>query len=153
MDENAFAQNDLSDVERRLASWTPAAQGLDLSAALFAAGRASACPSKALRAWQAAAACLAVAGLILGTGLAWERSQRLTLVAKLADNSVPVASAIIPMEPLAPSSYFVLRHKLEESTDVAALAVYADGPGSKEPSPPEPPVPRAWQPGGPSDPL
>src|SRR5262245_45186807 len=99
MDTNhPLADGDLNELERRLAAWRPAADGLDPDSVLFAAGRASVRPSPARFAWPALAAGFACVAAVLGAALASERSERMTL-ALLLEQRTPTAASGSPAEP------------------------------------------------------
>ncbi len=57
MDANISNSDDLKELEQRLATWSPAKDGLDPDAMLFAAGRASARHGKTWLAWPIASGC------------------------------------------------------------------------------------------------
>ena len=78
MEKHADHTEDLSEFERRLASWAPAADGLNIEAMLFAAGRASARPDPT-RLWPTLAVCSTVLAVALGIWLAAERNDRQNL--------------------------------------------------------------------------
>src|SRR5262249_1888046 len=80
---NPHADDNLSELERRLAGWQPTAARLDPDALLFAAGRASVPPPRPAPVWPAVAWALTRPPLGLGGWLAFERGERLTLAAEL----------------------------------------------------------------------
>jgi len=111
--------DDLSELERRLSAWTPAAEGLDEAAMLFAAGRAAARPRPARFVWPALP-CL-LAGLLALTG-AWgwsERTERLLLAEQLRQQSAPpvpaptVPPGSAPSEEPTPESLLAAHRALE----------------------------------------
>src|SRR5579871_3785110 len=98
--------NDLTDLERRLATWQPAADGLDTDRLLFAAGRASV---RGRFAWPVLAGCLAVAAAGLGTWGAGERTERQALARLILERaSVAPAPAGSESSPEPPAPYSVL---------------------------------------------
>jgi hypothetical protein len=117
--------DELSDLERRLAAWRPAASGnLSRERMLFEAGRASAAPATSGRAPWALAACLALACAGLGAGWAAERGGRLqaeNLVVGLTPRDAPTAIEPAPsipprpteIRPPDPSSYLALTQRPE----------------------------------------
>jgi hypothetical protein len=111
-----MSDSDLNDLERRLAGWRPAGEGLDADAMLFAAGRASVRRSPARFAWPAIAAGLVVALGVLSNRLAGERAVNQELVAQLqsAKSSVLVAA---PTLNLPETSYLSARRALERDPD------------------------------------
>jgi hypothetical protein len=104
----------LNDLERRLAHWLPAQQGLDIDAMLFAAGRASVRRSPTRFVWPAIAACLAIAVGILGQRISTERIENQVLLARL--NQIEAPSAVV-MQPLSDSSYLAVRRAWERDPD------------------------------------
>ena len=144
---------DLSGLERRLAGWQPAPDGLDADALLFAAGRASARRGRSRLAWPAAAVCLALLAAGLGVGLARERAERLALARRLEQRPAERAPAARPAPeapedldhgPLAPDSYLAGRRALERDPDGWQPPRSTTRPA---PAVPEPPTLRAWNPG------
>ncbi len=131
MDNHSHRPDDLNDLERRLSSWQPAADGLDPDAVLFAAGRASAQPGSVRLLWPALTGLLSVLCVVLGFWLAAERSERQTLARQLREHpSVPVneptaapAADVAPAESdePAPDSYFVSHRALEQGLDAWPL--------------------------------
>src|SRR5689334_5344994 len=91
-------QDRVSDLELRLRSWVPSAEGLDRDRMLFEAGQAAA--GAAARAggmsrwWKFAAGAAAV--LAMGLGLAWhsERRQRLALQLAIARSTQPAPAPL-----------------------------------------------------------
>jgi hypothetical protein len=86
----------LTDLERRLASWRPSATGLDPDAMLFAAGRAAAGRPRPI--WPALAGTMAVIAVVLAGWLASEHNERLVLARQLDSRfhePVPVVGSLI----------------------------------------------------------
>ncbi|HEX5273048.1 MAG TPA: hypothetical protein VFW33_21270 [Gemmataceae bacterium] len=142
--------DDLTDLERRLASCAPCADGLDADAMLFAAGRASA---RTRLAWPALAAVLALLSAGLGAWLTAERAERMELARRLDQPPpAPAPPPAVPPAPAAPqpptaeqtpgssvlASHQALEHGLDAWPPVAL-------PGAEPPSP-EPPVLRVGRP-------
>src|SRR5262249_1003065 len=73
----------LNELERRLASWRPAADGLASDALLFAAGQAAARRDRNRFRWPAVAGCLTLLAMVLSGWLTAERSERLALARQL----------------------------------------------------------------------
>lgn len=130
MDTHSHRSEDLNELERRLSAWQPSAEGLDADAALFAAGRASMRPGPARFVWPALTALMTTLAVILGLGLASERSERLALARQLLDqppapvvkpsplpasNTAPVESPRLDEPP--PDSYLASRRALENGLD------------------------------------
>src|SRR5438445_38546 len=152
MDNNMPHPDDLTELERRLAAWKPAHDGLDHEAMLFAAGRASARPGGGWLAWPILSGSLALAAVALGVWLAAERSERLAPLRKLVEPALASTPVVTPMaEPLSPNSYLSLRREWEQQAGDWLNRSTAAVP--KGPAFPEPPILRAWQPDDPSDPL
>jgi hypothetical protein len=156
MDPNTADSDDLKKLERQLAAWQPASEGLDADAMLFAAGRASARGGKAWLAWPIVSACLAAAVVALGAGLATERSERLALVRQLQQRPhqvAPAADETPATDAPAPDAYLVLLREWEQHPNDWGGRAPATGQVPKRPAAPEPPTPRAWPPDGLPDPL
>jgi hypothetical protein len=157
MDIHSSHPDDLKKLEARLANWKPAPEGLDPEAMLFAAGRASV-RTKARFVWPIVSSCLALTVITLSARLSAERSERLALLREiqqtssegtLASASVPDEQALIMLEA---NSYLVLRQKWEHQGEATVrLGGHAEVP--KGVGAAETPVLRAWQPGGPFEPL
>lgn len=139
--------DDLGEVERRLAGWRPAPEGLDSAAMLYAAGRASA-GQRGRWVWPVVAACFALLSVALGSQVAVERSQRLALASRLAEAKTtaavldPVAS--LEPRPVLPHTLLAERRQLDRDFD----AWLAGAAPMSEPNP-GPPLPtqrmhRAW---------
>jgi hypothetical protein len=134
--------DDLSELERRLATRAPSSAGLDADAMLFAAGRASARPGRARFLWPGLAASLAALAAVLGVWLAVERSERLSLAERLrqpAPTSEP-SPLTAPSEPPtadepgpAPSSVLAARRALRQGLDAWGPAPV---PRDDRPAPP-----------------
>jgi hypothetical protein len=144
MDTHPDRPDNLSDLERRLASCAPSAAGLDADAMLFAAGRASARPGPARFVWPVLAAGLAGLAAVLGAGLAHERGERLALAQRLqqmpAPAPAPPSSSAAPSEPSTaeeppPNSLLASHKALEQGLDAwpaqpVARADATDSPAS-----------------------
>ncbi|GIW86433.1 MAG: hypothetical protein KatS3mg108_0757 [Isosphaeraceae bacterium] len=129
--------DELSELERRLAGWQPAAPtNLSRERMLFEAGRASAVSARGP--WTLSA-CLAMVCASLGAGWAAERSGRIqaeNVAARLTPREAPTAieptSSIppptMPRRPPDPSSYFALTQRAE--LIVSGLAPSEAGPVS-----------------------
>jgi hypothetical protein len=136
--------DDLSDLERRLAAWQPAAQGLDADAMLFAAGRAAGRPPRGRLLWAALSVSLAVLAVALGAWAARERSGRLALAQQLRQPAAPAPGplppAAVPSEEPAESpstdSLLAARRALEHGLDAWPPRPVV----SSDPSPPSAPV-------------
>jgi hypothetical protein len=116
-------QIDLTELEHRLAAWRPAAGALDRDRMLYDAGRAAALAGVQARSWRLATAALALLTIGLGGLLAREQSQRRVLETALAARAgtlEPAPAISSParetpaIEPLEPSSYFVLTARLTQ---------------------------------------
>jgi hypothetical protein len=141
-------EDDLTDLERRLARWRPAAVGLDRDGMLFEAGRAAA--RAEVRAWTglASSAALALVAAGLGVLLVRERVQRQALEVRIAQQiSTPKASSPglpapaappIVAQPPSPDSYLALTHRLQTAGLDEALAPGSGTPPDRSPAVPEP---------------
>lgn len=122
------ADGPLTDLERRLADWIPADDGLSADAMLFAAGRAAARRGAGRWAWLATTAGLAVLSGVLAGRLRNERSQRIILAPQLDGiRAAPSGSLEIAMPPvlseaanlasLPDDSYLFARRALSEGLE------------------------------------
>lgn len=123
--QNIPNADDLNDLEQRLSAWRPAGDGIDVSAMLFAAGRASARAEARRWAWPALAASLA----LLAAGLAgWAASERAERIALASQLRLPVAPPLpadspawqepaITEEPAADNYLSVMQRALEGGFD------------------------------------
>jgi hypothetical protein len=156
MDTQPDRPDNVSDLERRLASHAPAADGLDADAMLFAAGRAAGRPGHARFIWPTLTACLAALAVVLGVWLGVERTERRDLAEQLKRSisaplvpPSPAPPAPMPEPPTAnePSSNSLLaaHRALEQGLDDwPPLTVPPhDTPG---PLPPDPPILRVGRP-------
>jgi hypothetical protein len=142
--------DELSELERRLASRAPASDGLDADAMLFAAGRASVRPRRERFVWAALAAGLAVLCGLLGVQLTAERAKRLSLAKQLSlieQLQQPPAPRPAPPAPPAeapptaeqpPSSHVLTAHPLprqgfEDWPKPSIIGIDPPGPPSTEP--------------------
>jgi hypothetical protein len=151
--------DDLKKLEARLANWKPAPEGLDPESMLFAAGRASARGGKAWVAWPITCGCLVLAVVGLGARLSAERSERLALLREIQQRSPEATLASTPvldeqaLTPPGTDSYLVLRRELEQQSGEWMARSAEPGEVPKKSGTPEPAILRAWQPGGPPEPL
>ena len=110
-------EDDLTDLEKRLAACSPATIGLDADAMLFAAGRASARPWVV---WPLVSAGLAALAVALGVWLANERSASRELAQRLRQTP-PAASigapAVDPTSNTKNSPLLAVHRALEEGRD------------------------------------
>jgi hypothetical protein len=156
MDPHPPRPDDLSALERRLAGWRPAADGLDADAVLFAAGRASVRPGRARFVWPALAGGMALVAAFLGVWLASERAERLALARRLeaatpTASPAPAAGESPSPDAPAPNSYLAISRVLRQGLDAwPARAAEAGPPPS--PHSPNPGVLRAWRRGASIDP-
>jgi hypothetical protein len=148
MDTHSQRPDDLSEMERQLAAWTPAPDGLDADAMLFAAGRASARPGLARFLWPALATCAGAFVVVLGVWLSVERSERRNLAQQLQQRDVAPLSnpspTVSPPQPASaeewpPDSYVASRPALEKGLDAwpprAVSGVESSGaPGHETPT-------------------
>jgi hypothetical protein len=150
-------EDDLSNCERRLANWQPAAGNLDADAMLFAAGRAAGRRRRAPMLWPTLCALLAAQAAGLGVWGLWERAERVTLAGRLPERALastmpqapPVVERPEPRYSPSPDDYFHLRRRLEQEPGrwlASAQTVETQVIGSP---PPPPSILRAGQQDGP----
>jgi hypothetical protein len=163
MDTNPHRPDDLSEVQRRLAAWEPATDGLATDAMLFAAGRASVRPGLARFVWPALTGLLTALSVTLGLWLVGERSERLALAQRLHDRPPVPAPAVNPSSPPTqnatpdavpaespvseeppPDSYLASRPALEKGLDAWPLQAVVRGGPSDSPAT-TPPILRLGQ--------
>jgi hypothetical protein len=150
MDADRRHADDLTDLEKRLSGWRPAAEGLNAAAMLFAAGRASAAGRRRLL-WPAATVCVAMVALALGVGLARERSESRKLAAQL-ERREPAGGIVAPgfesgpsalfQDELPSDSYLRVRRLLERDADAWPAEVTSQPDKPTGPPAPPPRVPR-----------
>lgn len=115
-----MSEPNLNDLERRLAGWRPAGEGLDADAMLFAAGRASVQGSAARFAWPVIAAALALA---LGTSEMIRRTERRDHEAVLAQLTVtPTVPAAAATSEIQAPNYLIVLRSLERDPDALNAA-------------------------------
>jgi len=144
-------KGDVSDCERRLADWQPAAGNLDADAMLFAAGCAAGRRKGVPLLWPVLCALLAAQAAGFGLWGLSERAERVALAGRLHEHApasnTPRAPAVAESsEPrYAPSSddYFHLRRRLER--DPGRWLASARTVGSQTTEPPAPAILRAGQ--------
>jgi hypothetical protein len=143
-------ENDLTALERRLAAWRPATGAVDRDRMLYDAGWAAARAEHRAHIWRLATAASFVVIVTLGGLLAHERSQRRALAMSVAARRgparplapIPLITQTPALEPLAPSSYFVLTAQLAASDqEVPALAARNQVKPTKPDPPPFPDPP------------
>jgi hypothetical protein len=150
MDAHPPRRDDVNDLEARLGSWRPDADGLGADAMLFAAGQAAArraCPGPL---WPALCGLLAVLAGGLGVWGMAEHSQREALT-EMLNRRLPAArqpAHVVPDEPApayvpAPDAYLSLRRMLDQDQ---ARWPGPSGPAEAQVSAP-PPQPRVLQAG------
>jgi hypothetical protein len=117
--------DDLNDLERRLLSCKPAADGLDAEAMLFAAGRAVATRATPGFVWPVLACCMTALSAVLGIWLQSERDEKHMLAQRLSQQSPMQTPAIaapvvaFPIEPVSeesPDSVHAARRALESGS-------------------------------------
>jgi hypothetical protein len=151
-------EDDLSDVERRLAGWHPGAEGLDADAMLFAAGQAAGRRGRGRLLWPALCVVLAVQAAALGAWGLSERAERRALASRIRDrapapNAPPATAVVVLPEPSytpSPDDYFHLLRRAEQDPGRWLASLPPAGSQALEP-PPEPATLRAGQRDGLSD--
>ena len=141
-------ENDLSEVERRLAGWQPASGSLDADAMLFAAGQAAGRRGQRPLLWPALCALLAVQAAGVGVWGLSEHAERLALAASLSQRApVPSPSAasglaVIPESSYQPSpgDYLSSRRLMEQDPNGWLASLQPAGPQVPGQPPPEPAI-------------
>jgi hypothetical protein len=144
-------EDDLSDVERRLAGWHPGSAGPDADAVLFAAGLAAGRRGRAI--WPVSCVLLALLAAGLGVWGLSERAERRALADRFREQapepspSPTTAIAELPEPSYTPSpdDYFHLRRSLEQDPGRWPATPSPAGTQVPGPPPPEPSIPRAGQ--------
>jgi hypothetical protein len=97
---------------------------------------------------------------VLGVALVAERTERLALLSELHQRPPESAPALVPVlvetpatEGPAPDGYLALRRQWEQHPSDWVTEPADTDRAPKRPAAPERPILRAWQPGGPSEPL
>jgi thymidylate kinase len=136
--------DELTPLERQLAACRPSAAGLDSDAMLFAAGRAAAQPRRQV-VWPALTCGFAVLSAMLAAGLMSERSERLTLAARLRPTTVameqPTPTVVTSLD-VPPDSYLAACRMIERGVDLWPAPV--SGPSGGPMTAPPSAVLRAW---------
>jgi hypothetical protein len=137
-------EDDLSDLERRLANWQPAAERLDTDSMLFAAGRAAGRRGWGRRLWPACCVLLATQAVgLLVWGLS-ERAERQVLTDRLhklpAAHDSPPAPAVFAEFGYTPSAsdYLHLRRAMEQ--DPSGGQAFMPPESAPVEQPPEPAI-------------
>jgi hypothetical protein len=138
--------DELTPLERQLATCQPSAAGLDADAMLFAAGRAAAPASRPRFVWPIISCGFAFLSLVLAVGLASERSERRALADSLRQRpfvTEALVAAVMPPPAMSPDSYLAARRMIEHDADAwpAHDETIPDGGPS---APPPNNVLRAW---------
>ena len=142
-------EDDLSDLERRLAGWRPSAEGLEPTAPIFAAGRDTGRRGRPLT--LALCGLLAAVAVALGAWGVSERAGRLALAERLRERA-PTPSACpestLPPAPgpayePSPGDYLSLRRSMEQ--DPSGWLASLRPAGTQPPGPP-PPAPAVLTP-------
>jgi hypothetical protein len=151
MDTNTSSnENDLSDVERRLAGWIPAAENLDGAAMLFAAGLAAGRRQRDRFLWPVFLVLLTAQAIGLGTWGLTERAGRQALVSRLgapspASGETTVIVLAEDTSTWQPDGYLNLRRQIVQDPGVWLASREPAGPQSAEPPSPEAAMLRAGQ--------
>ncbi|MFI5459755.1 MAG: hypothetical protein ACHRXM_30385 [Isosphaerales bacterium] len=140
-------EDDLSDLERHLAGWRPAAGGLDADAMLFAAGQAAGRRGRSQLLWPVLCALLTVQAAGLGMWGLSERALRQSLASRLPERaptlSVPPATVVVVREssyPPSPGDYLSMRRLMEQDPNGWLAALQPAGSKPLVPPPPQPAI-------------
>jgi hypothetical protein len=141
-------EDDLNDLERRLAGWQPDPAGPGADAVLFAAGLAAGRRGRGRLLWPALCVVLAVQAAALGVWGLSERAECQALAERLHERTpapgVPPANAVVevpgPSYTPAPDDYFHLRRQAEQDPGRWLASLPPPGPQAIGPPPPEPAI-------------
>ena len=146
-------EDDLSDLERRLAGWHPTSEGLHADTMLFAAGLAAGRRGPGHLLWPALSVVLAVQAAGLGVWGLLERAERQTMASRLRElapirSSPPETAVAVHPESLytpSPDDYFHLRVRMEQDPGRWLALFSPTGSQAVGPPPPEPMILRVGQ--------
>jgi hypothetical protein len=146
-------EDDLSDVEHRLAGWQPAPASPGADAVLFAAGLAAGRRGRGRLLWPVLCAVLAVQAAGLGAWGLSERAERQALVKRLQEPAPvavahPMVAAVersLPSYSPSPDDYFHLLRRAEQDPGRWLNPQPTAVPRAPGPPPPQPTILRAGQ--------
>jgi hypothetical protein len=137
-------EDELSDIERHLAGWRPASDGLNADAMLFAAGQAAARRGRGRLLGTAFCVLLVVQSAGLGVWGLSERAGRLALATRIRErapsSTAPPATAVAvavfsePSYTPSPEDYWHMRRRAEQ--DPVRWLASLQPPGARTPDPP-----------------
>src|SRR6516165_4147201 len=137
-------EDDVSDVERRLAGWRPGTEGLDADAMLFAAGIAAGRGGWGRMLALTLCGLLAIVALGLGAWGMSERAQRHALVSLLHERAPTTCAyrathvAVLPPSAYEPSpeDYLSMRRRMDEDPAIWLASLEPAAPQALGPPPP-----------------
>jgi hypothetical protein len=138
---HANDQEDLSNVERRLAGWNPSVDGLDADAMLFAAGLAAARMGRGKLVAPIMCMFLAAVAAAFCFWALTERSERLDLASRLrardrvadASQPPPTVARSETLPKLSPFAYYNMRRRIEQEAERSRIAVPPESPQTVPP--------------------
>jgi hypothetical protein len=146
MDAHTPRRNDdLNDVERRLAGWRPASGSLDADAMLFAAGQAAGRRGRGRLLWPALCVLLTVQAALLGAWGLSERAERQALASQLrerapAPDAHPATEVAVTGYAPSPEDYLHLRRRAERDPNGWLASLQPAGPPALGPPSPQPAI-------------
>jgi hypothetical protein len=144
-------EDDLNNVEQRLAGWLPAADGLSADALLYAAGLAAGRRGRFV--WPALCVVLLAQAVGLGTWGFSERAERRALASRLDERApepgrspeTAIVDLPAPAYTPSPNDYLQLRLRAEQDPDGWLAVSYPRSQQAIGPPPPEPAILRGGQ--------
>jgi hypothetical protein len=144
-------EDDLSEIERRLAAWQPAAARSDADAMLFSAGLAAGRRGRGHVIWPALSLLLVALAFGLGVWGLSERAERIALASRPLERTAPPESspspAVAARPPYTPSpdDSLHLRRQIEQDPSRWLASLQPAEPHAIGPPPPEPNMLRSRQ--------
>jgi hypothetical protein len=146
-------EDDLSEIEHRLAAWQPTAARSDADAMLFSAGLAAGRRGRGLFIWPALSLLLVALAFGLGVWGLSERAERIALAGRALERTTPPhlspspAVAVAARSPYTPSpdDSLHLRRQIEQDPSRWLASLQPAEPHAIGPPPPEPQMLRSHQ--------
>jgi hypothetical protein len=131
---NSHHQDDLSDMEQRLARWQPVSASRSAEEVVFAAGVAAGRRGRSRLVWPAVCALLAALSIGMTIWGASERAERITIASRVKERALAmtkplpdeVAAATTCYSPSA-DDYFQMRRRAEQDPSRWLASLTSDG--------------------------